>query len=809
MLPDIRYALRQAAKSPGFTLLVVLTMALGIGTATATFSVVDTVFLRPLQFKNAAQLVYVYMTVPSFRSTPALSKVWNHLGPDLEDFNEFVSRQTSFDSAAVIRNDEAYLDISGKRPIRFGTVSPNFFQMLGIKSLLGRLFSAEDFKPDTTPTAVLSYGAWERHFGSDPLVLGRAITVQDRAARKEYTVIGVLPAGFAFGEYGIEENPSPDVWTSTAATNPADDDYQVIATLKKGVLISDAEGEAARLFDSGLTADTRKLFGHVGAQVSPVQREQAENVRTSVFILAASAGLLLLIACGNVANLLLAEGTTRSHEMALRAAVGAGRGRIVRQLVTESVLLFVTGGTIGTLLANWSVRVLVRLSPVPIPRANEIGVDGRVLLFALAASALTGIVFGLGPALWVTRCDLNDVLKRGANNRGTQLSKSQGLVVVAEISISFVLLVSAGLLTQTLFRLLSESNRMQAEHLLSAQADLSDAQFKGNVDFLAFTNAALDRITSDPRITHAAIATPAPFSGRSIGDLTIEGSSGASRLLDYRAVSKDYFATMTVPLLAGRLFTDADISSRTPVALINETMAREIWPSESAINKRFRWTNSSNSIEWITVVGICGDLLDLEGSPGKSLPVFYLPLQQSQANLTFLIRSRGNPSGLASTVRQQIVDVEKTVNIFRMETLDELLRTSLAGERYRALLVNMFGAAAGALSLIGLYGVISRFVATRTRELSIRMALGAQPQAVLRLVLRRSLALSGFGIGVGLVAALGSTRWLSDLLFGVRALDLPTYLEIAVVLMSVATLATYIPARRAARIDPIIALKAE
>ncbi len=813
MFGDIRYALRIAAKQPGFTMLVVLTMALGIGAATATFSIVDTVLLRPLPYKNADRLMSVFMTVPSQRSNPALSKIWDQLGPGLPQFIELKKRQAVFEDAAILRNSGASLETGGKRRIQLGAVSANFFSMLGVQSPLGRLFSADDDKPGAVRTAVLGHEIWISAFGGDARVLGKTITIREARAVNPYVIIGVLPPGFEFADYGPDPNPTPDIWVPSWIQ--PDEDFGLITTLKKGVSVSDAERETQAILDSTLPNDLRPFFGTVGARIGPRQSEQAANIRTSLYVLLGSAGLLLLIACGNVANLLVGQGATRSHEIAVRAAIGAGRWRIVRQLLTQSVILSLCGGLLGTVVAYGMIQVLIGISPVPVPRIHEIGMDSRVLVFALAASAFTGILFGLAPALSAIRPDLNEVLKSALSTRGTPHSRVQGFVIVAEISLSFVLLITAGLLTQTLYRMWSESNRMHAEHVLTAHADFFEARFQTPAEALVFTDAVAERLRALPGVEGVTGASPAPFAGRGLEPIEIEGipvpKGEQPPPIDNRQVLGDYFSTLRLPILAGRALTAEETSRAAHVAVVNRTLAQRFGSVEAAVGKRFRGVmafGGQTEAPLLTIVGVCDDSRDLAGSEREVLPVFYAPFA-SNSDITFIIRASRADSTLVTAVRQTLSALNSNVNVGRTETMDSLLWKDLADERYRAILINAFAIAAVSLALVGLYGVISRFVTIRTRELSIRMALGAQPRDVVRFVLRQSLLWTATGIAIGIGAAIASGRLLAALLFGVGATDVTTYVGITTLLFAVAALAAYLPARRAARSDPMTALRAD
>jgi predicted permease len=707
----------------------------------------------------------------------------------------------------------AALETAGRRHVQVGSVSANFFPMLGIQARMGRLFSSDDDNPKGVHTAVVSNELWKDAFGGDAGLLGKTVNIRGSRGPAEYVVIGILPPNFEFADYGHDPNPTPDVWVPASISNQPDDDYGLVAILKQGVSISDAERETQSILDATLDKGLRAVLGTPGARIRPRQQEQATDVRTSLYILLGSAGLLLVIACGNVANLLAGNALARSHEVAVRAAIGAGRWHLFRQLIIQSVVLSCAGGVLGTVMAYWMIHALVGISPVPIPRTAEIGIDTRVLAFAFAASTITGILFGLLPAFSATRADLDEVLKRTANTRVAPHSRAQGLVVVAEISLSFVLLITAGLLTQTLVRMWSESNRMHAEHILTVRADLFGTRFNP-AQAEAFAATALDKLRALPGVESATGAAPAPFEGRGLEPVEIEGMpvpAGQPPLIDNRSVLTDYFSTLRLPILAGRSFTAAEISGAAHVVIVNKSMAQRFWSVETAINKRFRGVSpfsGGDAAPWLTIIGVCDDSRDLAGSERELLPLFYAPFA-SNSDLTFIVRSVDSPAPLTAAIRRELTNLNNNVNIGRTETMDALLWKDLAGERYRVILINLFAVVAAALALIGLYGVISRFVTNRTRELSIRMALGAKPQDVLIYVLRQSLVLTAAGIAIGIAAAGAVSRFIAALLFGVHATDAATYIGIAAGVFVVATIAAYLPARRASRCDPMAALRAE
>ncbi len=817
VLADIRYAIRIAVRRPGFTLLAVLTMALGIGSSVAAYGVVDAVLLRPLPYRNSERLVSILTTIPKFRSDPVMGKIWDQWGLSYDQYDELSKRQTHFEAMSIYRSYGAtLLSRDEGQKIRVGAVPAAFFPLLGVNANLGRLFLAEDEDPQTDQTAVLSYGMWERQFGRDPGVLGQKVTIESGNGPAEFTVIGVLSPKFDLPDSGMDSSPTPDLWVplkpASAGFDRSDYGYSGLGILKPGVSAASAEAEAAPIMSARMPQSLPSaFFGSEGAHVVSLLRAQTTTVRNSLLILMGATVLLLLIACSNVANLLLGNAATRRHEIALRAAVGAGRLRIIRQLVTESVLLSTLGGVLGMTLAFWAMRVLVRLAPVDLPRANQIGVDPRVLLVAIGVSVLTGVLFGIVPAAVAVRGDLNEELKATVRT-GTAHGRLQGLVMISEISLSFVLLIAAGLLTQSLFRIVAARPAIRPEHLLSVQADFSSPRYKLQPAVDTFTNETLARLRSLPGVDAVTAAEYAPCGGGSLTTVQIEGAGSGQAasdiILSARSVFPNYFSVLGTPIIAGRPFTDAENSDEAPVVMINKAMAQKFWSVDTALDKRIQVRD-----RWYSIVGIVADLRELSFEVTTDLlPTFYLADIRGQysgwrRNTTFLIRSAIDPAVLTPLVRHQIAAVDKDMPLDNIQTVESLIQKSIAPDRYRTMLINIFAIMAASLALIGLYGVVSRTVVQRTRELSIRMALGAKPGNVLWMVLRQSLQLTAIGIGIGVLGAVALTRTLSGFLFAIRSTDVATYIGVAIGLLLVSLLSTYLPARRAAKTDPMIALR--
>jgi len=818
LLGDIQYALRVLRKNPSFTLLAVLTTALGIGAATATFSVVDMVLLRPLPYKESGRLIQIWPTVPAWRTEPALQVAWDRWGLDYYQYLEFRKRQTSFDDVVAYATGAATLvEPGGPRRIAIGKADAGFFDLIGLPAIRGRLIQKEDERADAPRVAVLSHDSWLRYFGADPNVLGKTAIVEQLSATT-YTVIGVLPQNFQVSaQNDVGRKPAPDLWIPIGAAGlPADfsNDVETLGRLREEASLANAEKETARIFAELPPNPTVPLQISLSARLVPRLEQEAGSAKMPLVLVFAASGLLLLIACGNVANLLVDRAVARQHEMALRAALGASRIRIVRQLLTESLVLSVAGGFAGIILASWFIRGLVRLAPGELPRMNEIGLDSRVLLFMIGSSIASGILFGLTPALSFIRTDVHAGLKSGSQNRGSRRSRMQGVVTVGEISMSFLLLVGAGLVTQSLFRLSAVNTGLRPDRLLTVQVVLPRSRYADEKRIRSFYQDLLPRLRSLPGMQAITGISIAPFTNRhSVVLFVPEGVQlpPGKKLssVENRMVFANYFEVAGTPIIEGRAFTEADINAagQSGVVIVNRAMARRFWPGQSAINKPVPLDGGGTAPN---VIGIAENAREF--NLGEDIkPMIYFPgwAWADLNDLTLLIRTAGDPAQLAAAIRHEIQSVDKDLPIERMETMENLIAATYTNERYRTILINVFALAAIFLALSGLYGVISRSVAQRTRELGIRIAIGARPGAMVWLVLRHSLGLAITGILIGCAVALAVTRLISGFLFGITPTDVPTYAAIAGVLVAMSIAASYVPARRAARIDPAECLRSD
>jgi putative ABC transport system permease protein len=800
---DMRYGARILLKNPGFTLIAILTLALGIGANTTIFSVVNAALLRPLPYPEPERLVLV-----SHRN----AKQGN---VELTPAGYFALRgqRESFEQVAVYASRD--LNLTGKGeperlPCQF--VSAALFPLLRVNPSIGRVFTEAEDRAGAPRVVLLSHELWRRRFGAAANVIGQAITLDNQP----YTVVGVMPPGFEFPTKGIS------LWAPIAfSANAANDNNSWflggIARLNSGVTIAQAQsemdviaGNLARIFPQ---THTDVGFGLVSLHESLVS-----NFKRALFVLWAAVLFVLLIACVNVANLLLARTAERERELAVRAALGAGRVRLLRQLLTESTVLSLCGGALGALLSVWGIQALKLLDPDgpgAIARLDEARMDWRVLGFTLGVSCLTGALFGLAPALQISKTDLQGMLKEGgrgfASTRGLRLRQ---LLMIAEVALSLVLLVGGGLLLRSFVRLQQVDLGFNPERLLTLRVEMSVSQAQELANITNFYQQVIERVQSLPGVQMASVATAAPIATPGKGNsLVIEDKPdpppGQSMSANNRVVSPDYFQTMGIPLLRGRLFSAQD-NTQTPFAVvINQALARAYWGDEDPVGKRIKLINRQSSLPWMTVVGVVGSIRQ-KGLNQDPYPEFYTPFTQEHQIWArpslLLIRATGDPLKLVAAVKNCIWSVNKDQTIAAVQTMDEIVAHSLAPNRFNLWLLGAFAALALLLACVGIYGVISYAVSQRTREIGIRMALGAEPRTVLRLVVRQGMSLALIGVAAGLVAALALTRVMKELLFSVSPTDPATFALIALLLVVVAFIASYIPAQRATKVDPLQSL---
>ncbi len=810
---DIRYCSRILRKSPGFTATAILTLALGIGATTSIFSVVDAVTLKPLPFPTASRLVRILSVIAAT----------GHGGiASYPDFVDWRAEAQDFDGMAVFHTDDfTLIGPQGPQRLEGAVVSAQLFSVLGITPSLGRSFLPAEDQPGATngtDPIILSYRLWESQFGSDSSALGRTIELGDHL----FTIVGVMPQAFQFP---IQAEPV-QLWTTIAVdarggsnavtANRGAHYLDVIALLKPGVPLRRAQAEMVII-----TERLNRQHPEVKArtvQIVPELQGLAGPLRAPLFLLLAAVGCVLLIVCANVANLLLARAAGRHKEMALRAALGASRRRVIRQLLTESVALGLLGGGLGVVLAIAFLRYLVPLIPGDVPRLNAIGLDGRVLSFAFLISLLAGIVFGLAPALRISKINLTDSLKEsgpGSGNRSKGHGHLRDILVVSEVALSFVLLLTSSLLIQSFLNLTRIDPGFDSHHVLTFQLDSPSGQSQsGGPEFF---REILARVSAMPGVRSASAVAALPLTGESIrASIEIEGQPIpiASRdSTDFNIVEPNYFRTTAIPFVSGRDFTKHDDSKSTLVAIVNRALARRFFPNQDPIGKHIRpgiGTGSGSSEPPMReIVGVVGDVKQA-GLGSEASPEVYVPLAQNPIGTVFLaIRALGDPQSVLEAVRLQVASLDKNVPLYHVESLDQYFAQSEAQPRFVTLLLTVFAGLAVLLACMGIYGVVSYIVVQRTHEIGIRMALGAEPSDILLSVLSRGIALTLAGIMIGLVAASWLAHLLSGLLYGLRATDPTTFAATPVVLLVVALMASYIPARRATRVDPMTALRHE
>ncbi len=813
LLQDLRYGVRMLLKQPGFTAVAVIALALGIGANTAIFSVVNAILLRPLNYKDSERLVQVYHNYPKLDLRASVSA---------SGYSHYRDNVDSFDAIGAASGWPVNLTESGDPERLPGmAVSHTFFSTLGAEAARGRLFEAEEDQPGRNRVVVLSDALWKRRFGADPNLIGNTI----RLNGENYNVIGIMPPDFQFGrEFGqVQELYSPIAFTPQQL-DPGrwrNEFLVVIARLKPAVTLEQAQAEM-----DTVAANVREQYFGGGDANDPsswglLLRSMRENVvgeiRPALLVLLAAVAFVLLIACANVANLLLARAALRHKEIAIRSAMGAGRGRVIRQLLTESVLLAIVGGGLGLALAYWGMSALISLNREGIPRSHEIGLDARVLFFTLGVSLLTGVLFGLFPAWQTSKTDLHAVLKEGGRS-GSARRSVRGLFVVVEVAAALVLLVGAGLLLKSFQKLQEVNPGFRPDHLLTMQVALPATKYKDPQQVDAFYAQALEKVKALPGVESACVSTSLPMSvaggSGSSGSFSIEGRTVAPGEMSPWGsrwfAGSNYFQTMGIPLLKGRYFDDRDVRDAPQVAIIDETMERKFWADEDPLGKRisFQRDPQGNPI-WREVVGVVGHVKH-KGLEGESPVQYYMPHRQFSVAGVFLIaRTAAEPASLAGAVRGSIQQIDNELPVFRVTSMERIVADSMTQRRFAMTLLGIFAVVALILASVGLYGVMSYSVTHRTNEIGIRMALGARVSDVLAMVVGHGMKLSLAGVGIGLAGAFALTRVMRTLLFGVSATDPLIYALVAVLLAGVSLAACYVPARRAAKVDPMEALRYE
>ena len=798
LIKDLRYGIRSFLKRPGFLLIAISTLALGIGGTTAMFTVVNSLLLRPLQFPEPDRLVL-------FQGVNARQGITesNMSVPDIVDWQH---QNQSFEQIAGYSSGNVFLGIGEETErVRGAGVSSEFFPLFKTNPIAGRTLQPEDAQPGHDTVIVISHALWQRRFGGTPDALNRQIKV----AGETVTIVGIMPAGFNYPD-------DSEVWVPfilDAPKEPRDNRFvSVVARLKPGVSLVQAQTEMDTISER-LAANYTVTNTGWGVHLTDLRESLVGEVRTSLVILLSAVAFVLLIACANVANLLLARAAYRQKEIALRTALGASRARIIRQLLTESVLLSLISGVAGLAISVWLLKLLIAITPANTPRIAEIAIDLRVFAFTAGVTVLAGLLFGLFPALQTSRPNLNETLKdsgqRGAQTGGR--NRAGSLLIVSEIALSFVLLAGAGLLIKSFLHLREIDPGFNAENVLTMRLSLPPGKYAQGEPRAQIYRQLIESVKSTPGVHSAAAILSLPLGGDTFNvgrgvipegrPMTPEEQVNPQHL----AITPDYFQTLQIPLKAGRTFSDQDNLQATKVVIINEKLARQLWPGENPIGRHFTiWRDEKFAREVVGVVGDTNSALDKE--PGLQM---YVPYAQDPTwgSLSLVVRANSDTTTLASAVRESIRNVDKAVPTYNLKTMNEVVSNSAAPRRVPMLLLSVFAGVAMLLAMLGIYGVTSYYVTQRTHEIGVRMALGAQIVDVLKLVLHRGLVLAAIGIGIGTAGAIAVTRYMTSLLFGVKPIDVVTFAVVALVLALVVFVACLIPARRAAKIDPLEALR--
>ncbi|HJT66917.1 MAG TPA: ABC transporter permease [Pyrinomonadaceae bacterium] len=805
MLKDLRYGLRSLLKHPTFTAVCVVTLALGIGANTAIFTVVNAVVLRPLPFQDAERLAMIWTTRDTNQEQPL----------SFADYNDLKNRTKAFSAvgaASPLWNFTLTGGGSEPEPLQGMYLSASLLELLRVSPERGRNFTAEEDRIGGTPVAIISHSLWQRRFGGDENIIGKSITLSGVNS----TVIGVLPAEFQLLE------PAAEVWAPLMQNQFASSARQVRLLSAVGRLADNLKPAAANAELSAIASQWAGQYPEsnsgVGMRVVPLHQQVTGKVRPALWLLLGAVALVLLIACANIINLMLVRSASRRKEIAVRATLGAGRRRLLRQLLTESITLSLLGGGAGVLLGSWGVQALLALNPIPLPRYNQIRLDLTVLVFTLVASVVTGIVFGLAPAWQTLKFDLHTALKEGgraaiADSGQRRLS---AVLVIAETAMAMVLLIGAGLLLKSFAHLLDVKPGFVTENVLTMQVGLPNTSYTEPQKRIAFLKQLETNLAAAPEVSSVGFVTRLPLLS-ALNNITtflvIEGREvppGERPEIDFRRASTGYFQTMGIPLLKGRLVTEQDSTSNTGAVVINEAMAKRFWPNEDPIGKRISTaTSNGQQTQWQTIVGVVGSVRHLGLDVAPRPEVYYHTNTSPPFGPVVVVRTTGDPQRLISIARAKVRELDPNAAIANVNTMDQLVAQSVAQRRFGMFLVSVFAVLALVLAVVGIYGVVSYSVAQRTNEIGVRMALGASATDVLKMILKNGMTLALIGVGVGLAGAFAVTRLMAAVLFDVKPTDLATFATVSVGLILVALLACYVPARRAMKVDPLVALRYE
>ena len=800
---DIRYAFRSLVKRPTLTVIAIVTLAIGIGANTAIFSFINALLLRPLPFPDLDRIVAVWEKIPS--------RGVERNEVTVADYLDWRTQNKTFEQLGIYTWWSTNLSGDGNpERVQGYRVTPNFFDVVGVKPILGRGFSSEENQPGKDGVALLTYGLWQRRFGADPNIVNKTIATNGL----KRTVIGVMPPDFSFPKGA--EIFAPLTITPEMARSRRSQSYLGIGRLKAGVSVQSAQADldtiAAQLEKQYPQSNTGR-----GVAVYPILQDTVRLYSTALWVMMAAVGFVLMIGCANVANLMLARATGRQREIAMRAALGASRSRIVRHLLTESVLLGIVGGLLGILVGYWGIDLIRAANPGEAARFapgwNNLGINLPVLGFTMLLSILSGVLFGLAPALQLSKPNLNASLKEGGRQAGSGSHRLRSVLVVAEVGLSLMLLVSAGLLLRSFLQLVKTDPGFNSENLITMNLVLPAAKYQDDTQRSAFYSDLVARVEQLPGVTSTALVNYLPLGGaNSSNPFLIEGAPepppGQENDGRYRVCTPEYFQTMGISILKGRGFTDQDKAGTTPVIIVNETLARKYWPNADAIGQRMRYSGPLEKNPWMQVVGVAQDVkyeMNLAVTPE-----FYVPhAQDSWPSMVLVARTKVEPAAMATPIREQVWAIDKDQPVFDVHTMREVRAISLTLYSFSSVMLGIFAGVALLLAAIGIYGVMSYTVTQRTQELGIRMALGARTMDVLKLVVRNGMFLALIGVAVGLAGAFALTRLLGSLLVGVTPTDAVTFSTVTLGLLFIALIACYIPARRATKVDPMVALRYE